>query len=146
MNAYQSLMNNVRRAAGGGIWPHSSANHYFIFCVGQSLVKVNAFMSWAANNDIGVKPLFGKYKGQSERSFIANWDSYGDIKPWLKAEESILILGASNTKGQPIARLHYLSTGEEVPMGRMVQVTRDEAMAQDSWTICPLTKCYYICR
>lgn len=39
MNAYRSLMNNVRQAAGGGIWPHSSATHYFIFCVGKSLVR-----------------------------------------------------------------------------------------------------------
>lgn len=139
-------MSNVHQAASGGIWPHSSANQYFIFCVGKSLVKVNAFMAFAVSNDIGVKPLFGKYKGQSERSFIANWSNFETIKPWLEAEESILILGRSNTKGEPLARLHYLSTGENVPLGRMVQVTRDEAMAEDSWTFCPLNKAYYLCR
>jgi hypothetical protein len=103
-------------------------------------------MAFAVSNDIGVKPLFGKYKGQSERSFIANWSNFETIKPWLEAEESILILGRSNTNGEPIARLHYLSTGESVPMGRMVQVTRDEALAEESWTFCPLNKAYYVCR
>lgn len=145
MNAYTALMHRVQQNAGGGIWPHSSAHQYFIFCVGQSIVKSNAFMTFALHQDIGMKPLFGQYKGQPERSFIANLKDYDAIAPWLQAEESILLIGSSNTKGQPKATLRYLATGEEVPMGRLRQVTREEALAEDSWTLCPLTKCYYVC-
>ncbi len=143
--SYDVLISRASERASGGIWPHSSANHYFIFCVGQSLVKVNAFMSWAVNHDVRVKPLYGKYRGQQERSFIANLDDLAIIRPWLVKEESILLVGQSDKHGHPKATLEYLATGVQEELGRLVQVPRDVAIAQDSWTFCPLMKVYYVC-
>jgi len=145
MGAYNTLLRNAEQRAAAGIWPQSSANKYFIFCVGQDFIKVHAFMSFAANNDIRVKPLVGMYKGQSERSFIANMNDYPEIEPWLVAEESILILGRCNGQGEPTATLHYLSSNENVHMGRLVQVSRTAALRHDSWTFCPIIGCYYVC-
>ena len=145
MGVYDIVMRNVATAYQGGIWARSSSSRYCIFCVGQDLIKINAFMSFAVHSEIGIKPLVGMYKGTQERSFIANFGFIKEIKPWLQAEESILILGACNNKNEPKARLVYLETGVEINIGRLRQTTSDIALAGDSWTYDPFTKVHYIC-
>lgn len=140
---YERVRENM--AASGGIWHRSSNKKYFIYCVGQSLIKQKAFMSWAYSNDIGVKPLFGCYKGQSEQSFISNYDDFSAIKPWLEAEESILLLGACNSRNEPKATLKLLQTGEECNLGRLRPATREYALGRTSWTFDPFTQQYYVC-
>jgi hypothetical protein len=145
MTAYSTILTRVQGNLSNGIWPQSRSDHYFIFCVGQSLIKINAFMAWAVHNDVLIKPLFGKYKGQTERSFIARMDKIDRIQPWLMAEESILLIGSCNRNGQPRATLKYLATGKRVGLGYMRNVSRETALKQDSWTYCPVTKCYFVC-
>lgn len=145
MNDMSELNERVRGRMGGGIWPRSSRSQYFLFCVGQDLIKVNAFVAWAVHHDIHVKPLVGQYNGQSERSFVANYNDFLTIRPWLNDEESMLILGACNGNNEPMATLHYLDTGVEVDLGRLVIADRDAALGQRSWTYDPFTKNYFVC-
>ncbi|MFG6605259.1 hypothetical protein ACGYLM_01430 [Sulfitobacter sp. 1A10445] len=129
----------------GGVWARSSSETYFIYCVGQDLIKQKAFTAWAYNNEVGCKPLLGMYKGQSEQSYISNWKDYKKINPWLVSEESILILGACNSDNEPKASLFYLQSNEYVDLGHLKSVPRDEALLQDAWTFDPFTQNYYIC-
>lgn len=145
MNDYSALLSRVNDNLSSGIWPQSRSDCYFIFCVGQSLIKINAFVAWAVHHDVRVKPLIGKYKGVSERSFIANTAELARIRPWIEAEESILLIGTCNRHGEPRATLKYLATGKRVPLGYMRNVPRKEALKHDSWTFCPVTKCYFVC-
>lgn len=126
-----------------GVTRHSKASEYFIFCVGQDPVRIAAFISWAFHNDVNIKPLVGKYEGQNERSFIANMDNYYDIEPFLKDQESILVLNRYDARDIPRARLIY-QNGVEEELGRLVPVTKEEAMQCASWTFDPLSGTYYI--
>ncbi len=130
---------------GGGVWARSPSETYFIFCVGQNVIKQKAFQSWAYSNEIGCKPLLGMYKGQAEHSYISNWKDYDAISPWLTGEESILFLGSCNSDNEPKAALYYLENQEYVALGHFRNVSRQEALAQEAWTYDPFTKNYYIC-
>lgn len=138
------VMERVRANAGSGIWPHSRPNQYFIFCVGQDPIKINAFMSWAYHNDISIKPLVGHYNGQPERSFIVDQKNYDAIRPWLKNEESVLLIGRVGRSGNPTAVLYYLKTDQEIDLGELRHVSREEAHSRPSWSYDPLTKCYFV--
>lgn len=142
----QLLYERVRQNLTSGIWARSLSARYFVFCVGQSIHKQKAFIAFAYTSGIGIKPLFGSYKGQAEQSFIADMKDYDQIEPWLEAEESILLIGSCNSENQPTATLRYLATGEDVPIGRMVPVRREEALSQDSWTYDPFQKVYFTCK
>lgn len=141
---HERVRENMRKSSG--VWARSSSDCYFIFCVGQSIIKQKAFMSFAYHGNIGIKPLIGSYKGQTEQSFIANLDDYDRIAPWLEAEESILLLGACNSDNQPEATLKFLATGQLECLGYLTLVPRDVAFAEECWTLDPFTKSYYICK
>lgn len=145
MSTFDDLSTRVWQNMGSGIWPHSRADQYFIFCVSQDPIKINAFVSFAVNSDIGVKPMWGRYKDATERSFIANMKNFAAIVPWLDGEESILVLGATNGNNEPLAYLRFLETGQVLLLGRLVIVPRDVALKQVSWTYDPFTKNYYVC-
>lgn len=130
-------------STNNGIWSRSSAAQYFIYCVGQNPIQTNAFMCWAYNNDVSIKPLLGQYKGQSERSFISRMDQFDLIQPWLRREESYLCLRSMRGADDPLATLHYLSTDTTEELGYLRQVPRHVAFKCDSWTLDPLTGCYY---
>lgn len=129
-----------------GIHPQSSAETFFVFCVGQSIPVINAFKSAMAHAGIIVKPLMGKYKGQSEYSFVASMDNYRAIEPWLNEEESILHIHSFNSDGVPKATLLYLKEGRREELGRMFPVSRDVALACDSYTYDPWYNNYFICQ
>jgi hypothetical protein len=128
------------------IHPHSSANTYFIYCVGQSLVKINAFKAAMTHSKITAKPLLGRYKGQDERSFISSMSNYDAIAPWLNAEESILHIHSFDARDRPKATLRYLANGAAEYLGRLVPVERSVALRADSYTYDITYKTYFICR
>lgn len=139
------IIAQVRKNTAGGIWARSSADQYFIYCVGQSPIIINAFMTWAYNRQIGLKPLVGMYKGQPERSFVSNLADLDTLSPWLQRQETILVLGQCNSDNQPSATLKYLETGILEPLGHLKPVTAAVALTNDSWTYDPAFKAHYIC-
>lgn len=128
------------------VHPHSSSETYLIYCVGQSIPVINAFKVAMAHAGIPAKPLLGRYKGQSEFSFISRTSDYDVISPWLNAEESILLIHSYDARDQPRATLKYLSQGIEHDLGRMVPVSRDEAFSQGAYTFDPTYNQYFVCR
>ncbi len=133
----------ARARIGEGIWGHSRGETYFIFCVGQDPVRIAAFISWAFHQQVNIKPLLGKYEGKTERSFIANYRNFKDIEPFLKNEESILVIDRYDVRDIPRARLVY-QNGKEVPLGRLYAVEKETAMQCSSWTYDPLTETYFV--
>ncbi|MGR3504932.1 MAG: hypothetical protein ACU0B7_03565 [Paracoccaceae bacterium] len=144
-NIESRIIDRVRSNTTGGVWARSSADRYFIYCVGRSPIIINAFMTWAFDREIGLKPLVGMYKGQSERSFLSNLDQLETISPWLQRQETILELGQCNSNNQPSATLKYLQTGVLEPLGHLKPVTAKVALTHDSWTYDPAFKAHYIC-
>ena len=138
------VMERAQNDSANGIWPHSRPDQYFIFCVGQNPILINGFMSWAYNSNIGIKPLIGMYKGAQERSFISNYDNFELIKHWLSREETVLILSKDVEDGDPKAVLHYLGTCVDESVGHLRQAARHTAIKKSSWTLDPLTGCYYV--
>lgn len=128
------------------VHPHSSGETFFIFCVGQSLITINAFRASMANQGIPIKPLIGSYQGTTEHSFIARMSDYRHIEPWLNDEESILHIHDYDARDNPRATLLYLKEGTEIDLGRMYPVSREEALAEHSWTYDPVYQRYFVCR
>jgi len=128
------------------IHPHSSSESYFIFCVGQEPHKMQAFQTAMNGQGIRIKSIIGKYKGVSEISFLARMSDYNAIAPWLNDEESILHVHDFDSRDQPKATLIFLKEGRREELGRMYPVSRDVALAHDSWSYDPWYKNYFICR
>lgn len=133
----------ARERTNEGVAPHSRGSQYFIFCVGQDPVRIAAFIGWAFYEKVNIKPLVGKYEGKTERSFIANMDRYEDIEPFLKHEDSILVLHSYNARDTPQAKLVY-QNGKVEHLGRLHAVTKEQAMQCASWTFDPLSGVYFI--
>ncbi|MFS4438613.1 hypothetical protein ACMA5I_10395 [Paracoccaceae bacterium GXU_MW_L88] len=127
----------------GGVYARSSDSEYFIYCVGQSIVKQKAFVAFALAHDIGAKPLQGCYKGVPEQSFISNMSDYPRIVSWLLEEESILHLHSHNYSNEPKATLRYMS-GEAIELGRLRAVSRKTALQHQSWTYDYLYEQYFV--
>ena len=113
-----------------------------IFGVGQDPAKISAFTSWAVDNGIGIKALFGKYEGRVDHCFIAQQKHYTHIKPFLQKEESILVLDRFNAHGIPHARLIY-HDGREEEKGPLQLISREEALLSPSWTLDPINGNYF---
>lgn len=142
----EALHERVREnIASSSVWVRSTGNRYFIYCVGQSIIKQKAFMAFAYHADIGAKPLFGYYKGQPENSYISNMKHFDQIEPWLEAEESILLIGECNSDNQPKATLKYLKNGHLEMLGHLRIVSKAVALTHDSWTYDPFSSNYYVC-
>lgn len=133
----------AKQRASGGVAPHSRKDQYFIFCVGQNPVRIAAFIGWAFHEKVNIKPLIGMYEGRAERSFIANMNRYPDIEPFLKNEESILVLHSYDARDVPQAKIVY-QNGKEEPLGRLHAVTKEDAMQCVSWTFDPVSGAYFI--
>lgn len=139
------LYQEIRQRCSG-VWARSRADSYFIFCVGQDIVKRQAFIAWARNQDIGFKPLLGMYRGQAEHSFIANMKDYDRIIPWCDGEETVLHLSQPDARDNYRATLHYLATDMRVDLGRLYNVGKQEALASENWTNDPFFGAYFVCR
>lgn len=142
--AVQAVHRARERSHNTGIHRHSNANRYFIFCVGQTRNDVARFLQWALQHDLGFKLLKGSYKGHREISFIANLNDYDRILPFLKEQESILILDRYNSEDVPRAELRNIATGKTTSLGRFVPASRSYALSRDSWTYDPLDGQYYV--
>lgn len=143
-----------------GIWGHSSAigaNEYYIFAVGdQTLITEKAFQQWCKNCHINYKPLVGSYAGKTEHSYIIGAADIiaVAIAGWLNKQESILHLGACDSRDRRKATLFYLQEGrdfndpskETVDLGVFQSVSREEAMQQAGWTYDPSIDEYFICK
>lgn len=116
------------------VHPHSSKDTFFIFCVGQEIRKINAFKCSMNGRGIPIKPLIGRYNGQSEFSFLARMDNYNDIEPWLNEEESILHIHNFDSRDRPDATLLFIKDGRKEELGKMILVSQKEALARDSFT------------
>ncbi len=128
------------------VYPHSSRDTFFIYCVGQSLVVINAFKAAMVDQGVWAKPLYGTYKGTTELSFISLMSDYRKIEPWLREEESILHIHSFDARDVPKATLLYLKEGREEYIGRFVPVPKEEALAADSYTLDLVYNNYFICK
>lgn len=135
----------------GGIWASSSASaseSYLVFCVGNDILRESTFKAWAAEQCIGIKPLFGSYKGQSERSFIANRRFANELAPWIEGQESVLYLSPlfrfGRLWGRRRAALLYLADGRHEDLGHLTTTTYEEAMRRDCWTFDPTDGSYWV--
>lgn len=128
------------------VHPHSSSDTFFIYCVGQSLVMIAAFRAAMIHEGVWAKPLLGKYKGTTEHSFISRMSDYRKIEPWLNEEESILHIHSFDARDVPKATLLYLKEGREEYIGRFMPVSREEALAADSYTYDMVYNNYFICK
>lgn len=126
------------------VFPHSRSDKYVIFCVGQDHYRIQAFKTAMAEADVSIKPLVGMYKGKPERSFIANLKDLETIRPWLNDEESILTVGNSDSRDNPVCWIEYLKTGIQEPLGKMYHVGKTEALKRDSWTFDPIYGSYFV--
>lgn len=125
---------------------HSTDDTYFIYCVGQSIPIISAFKSAMVHAGIPAKPLMGKYKGQSEFSFISRMCDYEKISPWLNAEESILHIHSYDARDRPKATLKYLAEGIETDLGRFIHVPKERAIGEEAFTFDPAYGRYFICQ
>lgn len=128
------------------IHTHSTSETYFIYCVGQSIPVINAFKAAMAHAGITAKPLLGRYKGNSEFSFISCFSSFSMIAPWLNQEESILCIHSFDARDRPKATLRYLENGKQYDLGRLMPVPRELALREDAYTFDPTSNSYFICR
>lgn len=129
---------------GSGIQPHSRPGKYVIFCIGQMPAKIAAFKKWYEHNRLPVKALKGCYKGMIEDAFITTEEAYEKLKQWTLQQESILVLGESDTTRNRPATLVY-HTGEKKPLGYLRACSKHQALSSDGWTYDPTIDTYFIC-
>lgn len=135
------------------VWPGSSDAAYMpfvIFAVGESLISQAQFYSWAQYQGLGVKPLYGSYKGAVERSFIMRGDQFHAHvagSHWIDGQESVMFLGRAFRDGvlhgDRKATLMYLDKRPDEPIGAFGWLAPSEAKARDGWTYDPVLKEYF---
>jgi len=118
---------------------------FVIFCVGQEPERIEEFQRRCRYLGISIKELLGSYKGQQERSFIASIQDWAFIRSWVLDEESVLLLGARDKLNRRKATLHYVSTEEEVDLGRFESTTEADALSREAWTYDPQQCTYFVC-
>jgi hypothetical protein len=74
----------------------------------------------------------GRYKGMNEQSYIVPAGYKVRSLGILDKQESVLLLGALQGNARP-ARLQY-SDGRVQELGAFMEVTKEEAIAQDAYT------------
>lgn len=87
--------------------------------------------------------LLGSYNGVEELSFLV---SYEHLETALRLathfkQHSILLRDSENN-----ACLHILESGEFINLGKMVSVSVEEALENDSWSFHPKLNKYFICK
>lgn len=139
----------LNTAANQGVQSYSSVTGqtpHIIFCVGQSLVRVMAFRSWASAEGLPFKSLHGSYEGKEEESFIVSEPDFvkHDVARWVQDEESILVLGAADSHSRRPATLRYIKPPHpDIDLGLFKSVPRKVALKQSGWTYDPSTGEYY---
>ena len=122
---------------------------FVIFCCGNDTYKEAAFTTWANGNGHWFKSLIGSYAGKTERSFMMTLEAFqeeGIAEKFCKQEESILVLGVAKSSDMHLpAKLVFLGSGNEVPLGNFKEASAKKAKASIGWTYDPMTCKHYIC-
>lgn len=137
-----------------GICEHSSQSYwdeYVIFCVGNDLIKDQAFMQWALANHVSYQIMLGRYNGVTERSYMINMADVYRCWHWFEYEESILVLGRPEAfrYGMRPAKLVYLKSGSwgtEEDLGFWHCVTQAEAFAAEAYSLDLKTGRFWVAR
>lgn len=135
----------------GGIQEHSSDERYVIFSVTSSddMLAMHIYLD---ENNIGYKPLIGRFKNAYEASFIINvrdWEKVYQTN-LLKDQESVLYLwphaygyaeyGLTCRK----ASLYTLATGARIDLGCLVAINAGELEHYQDWTYDIHSDQYYV--
>lgn len=118
-------------------------NEFVVFAVQPH--EPHTVMNFMADQGIPFQVLLGSYKGQLETSFIIphiRLEAMA-VSGYVDEQESILILGAVNQNGTRPARIRFLETGEELDLGSLTRVTKEEALTNDGWTFNPMINSYF---
>lgn len=147
--------------AGG--WENRSSEapfkRFVIFAVG-GIREAKEFNAWALAEGLRFKSLLGSYKDQHEPSFIVEDTNENRLRIayWVKGQEAILCLGKAyrlgpdglyRLYGNREAILDYLApdgysvTRREPVEGLWQPVSKNQALALDSWTFDPSQNQYY---
>jgi hypothetical protein len=92
---------------------------------------------------IPFETILGSYKGSEEISFIVSYEYLAVALRLAKSynQHSILLRDNENN-----ASLRILESGEFVNLGKMVNVSVEEALENDSWSFHPKLNKYFICK
>lgn len=123
----------------------AATESYVIFAANRHLS--NEVRAWLSLNTEWFKPLIGCYKGKMENSFMVKKSDFPKVKCLLEGEESILELGTMDSCGRRKAKLIFLDgISAEIDLGRMVETSKEKALAQDAWTLDCQHNTYFICQ
>lgn len=109
----------------------------------QQIVRgVIRFKQWCGEQGLGVKEVFGSYKGKQEASFVMSEAAFRGAnigETWCSHQESLLHLTGQQEPNKPdagyrLASLYYPASGELVSLGRWHCVTAEVARAAEAWT------------
>lgn len=137
----------------------SAFKRFVVFAVG-GIMEGKQFNAWALGEGLRFKALEGSWRGQKEPSFIVEDTNENRLRIayWTKGQEAILCLGkAYRTGPDGLGRLFgnreaildfldgdgYSVTRRE-PAGLWQPASRNQALAQESWTFDPTENQYYI--
>lgn len=133
---------------------HLNTTEYFIFARAPKDIEVlsdSEFMRRMTTEGLEFKPLVGCYKAEREMSWLmpkhdacVPWV----MEQWMSTQESILLLSEMYAKPKlRRAALWFLQPRKDsnvVDLGFLREVPEAEALAQDAWTLEPLTGKYFI--
>lgn len=94
-----------------------------------------------------IKPCVGSYKGQLEQSYIMtrqDFDRYVKASGYIDNQESILLLEVGH-RGVTYGTLIFSGFEQDMPLGIMRAIPKDQAMSYDAWTYRPELDTYYVC-
>lgn len=105
-------------------------------------------MRFLLDNNIDFQIILGMWKGQPETSYCIPFARLADValSGLIDAQESVLVLGPYNPRETQKAYLLTQDAAEPVPYGDLIQVTRAEAEASESWSYSLMAKSFHVVR
>lgn len=127
---------------------------YVVFTIDfeHNPLKMSVFMNYLADMKRegvikgNVLPMFGKYAGKLENSFIISLDDYRSAVEntrFLDGQESILHAASGNKME---CWLEYPADGRTEVLGHMHQVCEEEAKQAEAYTYSPSMNAYWIAK
>lgn len=133
--------------SGGGLWGHSSPTggmEYIIFSTPEP--KQLDLMTYLTTNNIGWKPLLGKWKNTYELSFIINYQYFRkhiEQNGFVDDEEEILLLGKMNARDVRPATMINMDTKTKENIGMFKEISRSDIDNHDAWSYDPYQDKFY---
>lgn len=108
--------------------------------LGEELVMIKA----VTGIDYTLPPLLGSYKGETERSYVFEYNNLNEYLVLLHLakhtrQESVLLLNEANDTA-----LLFCESGERVPLGQFKTVEQSEALSHDAWSYSPVDNKFYL--